>query len=129
MTEVCSKCGRLILKSDWSCCPHGGADGAPNVITDDIPGGQVIEHLGHEPMTFYSKKAIIAEADRRGLRLSDRWIPGDRQLTNWAAGVDAQTLANAAELVTRGVQHKATNIGQLDTVQFSIRELKTLEGV
>ena len=42
-----------------------------NVVGDDIPGGYVVRHglvgPNGEPMKFYSKSAIAAEAKRRGL--------------------------------------------------------------
>ena len=85
----------------WPFCPHTRIETVYGVVGDDIPGGQVIDNLGHEPMTFYSKKAILAEADRRGLRLRDQWAgPGDRYLTNWSAA-SAKTLADGKALVER----------------------------
>lgn len=109
---TCEVCGleslRKIYVGAVGMCPscHAGtkaSNDAHAIITDDIPGGQIIENLGHEPMTFYSKKAILAEADRRGLRLRDKWAgPGDKYMTNPAAYIDAQTLENARVLVTRG---------------------------
>ena len=76
---------------------------AANVVTDTIIGGQVIETLDHEPMTFYSKQAIRDAADARGLRLVDTWAgPGDHYLSNWGAAIDAKTLDNARVLVERG---------------------------
>lgn len=77
------------------------AHGSANVIGDDIPGGVVIENLGHEPMRFYSKRAIVQEADRRGLQPYVHYVPGDQHLTNWAAAMDPYTLAAATALVTR----------------------------
>lgn len=101
---VCEKCGWEMRVGDWPFCGNGRDHQAAvaNIATDDIPGGQVIETLGPEPMTFYSKKAILAEADRRGLRPTDRWAgPGDKHWSNWRAAIDAQTLANAAALLAR----------------------------
>ena len=79
---------------------HGVA--ASSVIADSIIGGQMIETLDHEEMTFYSKKAIRDAADVRGLRLKDEWAgPHDTQLTNWAAAIDAYTLDSARVLTSR----------------------------
>ena len=98
--ETCSTCQRSYTIGEWPFCPHGR--GAAPVIADSIIGGQVIETLDHEEMTFYSQKAIRDAADQRGLRLKDEWAgPHDRHLTNWAAAIDAQTLENARVLVTR----------------------------
>jgi len=128
--DACPKCGVIIRVGDWPFCGvsgHGKAGGT--VIDDSIPGGQWIENLGHEPMLFYSKRAIIEEADRRGLRLRDQWAgPGDTQLTNWAAGIDAQTLANAQALVSRGTRETEAEV-RCETYQGSVRDIKALSEV
>lgn len=113
---TCEKCGRqtrrLIYVGTDSMCPGcrsalDSAHDAHGIITDDIPGGQVIENLGHEPMTFYSKKAILAEADKRGLRLRDQWAgPHDKYLSNWSAVISPDTLENARILLERVGQQK-----------------------
>lgn len=91
------------------------------VVGDDIPGGQVIENLGHQAMTFYSKNDIVEEADRRGLRLRDQWAgPGDKHLTNWAAGIDAQTLDNARVLLTRVRAVRDADPAVLQSLQTSV---------
>lgn len=100
---ICEKCGVDVAVGQWPFCggkhSHGAYRGS--VIGDDIVGGQVIENLGHEPRVFYSKKAIVQAADAEGLQPMVRYVEGDKHLTNWAAGIDAYTLAAAAELVTR----------------------------
>ena len=97
---MCGACLRSYAIGDWPFCPHGR--GAAPVIADTIIGGQVIETLDHEEMTFYSQKAIRDAADARGLRIKDAWAgPHDTQLTNWAAAIDPQTLENARILVSR----------------------------
>ena len=97
---ICGVCQQSYTIGDWPFCPHGR--GAAPVITDTIIGGQVIETLDHEEMTFYSQKAIRDAADARGLRIKDEWAgPHDKQLTNWAAAIDPKTLENARILVTR----------------------------
>ena len=116
---ICDRCGTELRVGAWPFCPHGTPHNA--VIGDEIPGGQVIEHLGDQPMTFYSKQAIREEADRRGLRPTDRWAgASDQHLTNWAAGIDAQTLANAAELVTRGSQAPASDPAALQSFEYHV---------
>lgn len=108
---ICERCGhdvrRIVLHGPalW-CGPCHDSDRtithAHGIVTDDIPGGQTVENLGHEPMTFYSKHAIRAEADRRGLRFTDKWAgPGDKYLTNWGAAIDPYTLDAARALVSR----------------------------
>ena len=123
---ICETCGWVLRVGDWPFCGRG-RDHAPavaNIITDDIPGGQVIENLGHDPLTFYSKQAIVAEADKRGLRLRDQWAgPHDQYLTNWAASIDAQTLENARALVSRGTRAQGEDATRLQTVTTSVREV------
>ena len=100
MTTRCQSCGEAIAIGQWPWCPHGTPYGS--VISDTIIGGQTIETLDHEEMTFYSKQAIRDAADARGLRLKDCWAgPHDTQLTNWAASIDAYTLENARILTSR----------------------------
>lgn len=126
---VCERCGHELVIGDYPFCKGDARNHVPSqaaIITDDIPGGQVIENLGHEELTFYSKKAIVAEADKRGLRLTDRYVPGDKHLTNWAAGIDAYTLAAAAVLVTRGQKAVEPDPAALRTLQTSISEVKHL---
>lgn len=123
--DACPRCGVVFHISDWPFCPHGQPSGS--IIGDEIPGGQVIENLGHEPMTFYSKKAIRDEADRRGLRMKDEWAgPHDRHLTNWGAAIDPQTLENARVLVSRGVraQEGPAPVEPVETLKTWTREVK-----
>ena len=122
---ICNACGQWVTIGQWPFCPHGTPRG--DIIRDEIPGGQVIEHLGHEPMTFYSQKAIRDAADKRGLRLVDKWLgPADRHLTNWGAAIDAQTLDNARALVTRGSLGHAQDADATIAVTTSVRVLKQL---
>ena len=100
MTSPCNTCGAELQIGEWPFCPHG--PGNVVEIGDDIPGGQWIENLGPTPQLFYSKRAILDAAAAKGLRLTDKWAGhGDKYLTNWAAGIDPQTLANAEALVRR----------------------------
>lgn len=120
---LCEKCQQPLNVGDFPFCPHGRT--VANVIGDDIPGGVWIENLGDQPMQFFSKKAIAEEADRRGLRMTDKWAgPGDRHLSNWAAGIDAQTLANVTELLTRRERRAAETTAKCETLQTSVRELQ-----
>lgn len=108
---TCESCGRDVLRvvlhgTGLWCGPCHDADRTitktHGIVTDDIPGGQTVENLGHDTITFYSKKAIRDEADRRGLRLTDKWAgPGDKYLTNWGAVIDPYTLDAAKALVSR----------------------------
>ncbi len=95
---TCDRCGVVLRVSDWPFCPHGESHQA--VIGDDIPGGCVIENLGHDPMTFYSKQAIVKEAARRGLEPMVRHVDRDQHVQSWAT-IDPYTLAAGAALVGR----------------------------
>ena len=118
---LCPDCHQSYGVGDWPWCPHGVPYGS--VISDSIIGGQTIETLDHEEMTFYSKKAIRDAADARGLRLKDEWAgPHDTQLTNWAAGIDAYTL-EAARVLTSRTGSRAT-IERPDPAE-ALRSVKT----
>ena len=124
---TCERCGWELRVGDFPFCGNGHDHQQTRqaIVTDDIPGGQVIENLGDQPMTFYSKRAILAEADRRGLRLRDQWAgPSDTQLTNWGAGIDAQTMDNARALLTRGSHRRDETPGRLETLTTSVREIR-----
>ena len=126
---TCERCGTTLEVGFYPFCKGRPSDHEPRataVIGDDIPGGQVIENLGHEPMVFYSKAAIRGEADRRGLRLRDQWAgPGDKHLSNWAAGIDRYTLESARSLLARGSRvAEAPSPGSLETLKTYVRDVK-----
>lgn len=45
------------------------------IIRDEIPGGQWIENLGHEPVKVYSQSELKAKAAERGLELRVKHVP------------------------------------------------------
>ena len=98
------------------------------VIGDEWPGGgsRTFENLGHEPVVCQNKSDLQKEMDKRGLRHPDRWVPGDRHLTNWAAAIDAQTLDNARVLLSRAAGSAGAS-GEppvrCETATFTIRDL------
>jgi putative FmdB family regulatory protein len=53
------------------------------VVGDDIPGGFVQENFGHQPETFYSKKAMARRAKELGLEPFVRHVDGDKHVTRW----------------------------------------------
>lgn len=74
----CPKCGG-VTERRWR---------KVGMIRDEIPGGQVIENLGHTPVTVYSKSELKLEAQKRGLELRVRHVGtkgGDRSphTTRW----------------------------------------------
>ena len=100
--SVCDDCGAALSISEWPFCPHGRAHSA--VISDEIPGGMVVENGFPEPIKVYSHsehRRLLAE---RGLEIRAKYAgPGDKFLTRW----DTVDLEGAAVLVTRGVQARA----------------------
>jgi hypothetical protein len=109
---TCDKCGAIVQIGQFPFCPHEVAHVAAH--GDDIPGGQVIETICHEPLTFYSKKAIVAAADAHGLRPTDRF-------PSWRGVIDAKTLDNARVLLSRG--SKTVDEMRCETASFTVREI------
>lgn len=101
MTDTCEKCGATLQVGDWFACPHGRSASA--VVQDEIPGGQWFENGFETPQKFYSHSEHRAALAARGLEIRAKFAgEHDKHLTNWAAGIDAQTMANAAALLSRG---------------------------
>lgn len=104
---VCDWTGEVWVKPyEHPPCPQCGSaterlwHQPSSVVGDDIPGGQWIENLSHEPMLFYSKQEIVREAKRRGLEPMVRHVEGDKHTTRWST-TDPYTLAAAEALVAR----------------------------
>lgn len=75
--SVCEKCGAMLTdENNWPFCPHGRYTGV--VVPDEWPGGQVFEHLDHQPMRLYSRSELKREMDKRGLhhKVQHRPPPG-----------------------------------------------------
>ena len=116
---TCDRCGQLVNVGDWPFCPHGSV--RYDVIRDEIPGGFVQEHFGHEPETFYSWSAMRKRAEVLGLQPFVRKL----ETVNEAACIDAQTLENARILLSRaGSTGASEDPAKLQTLQTSVRELK-----
>jgi hypothetical protein len=114
----CSQCGGHT-EYIWRSNPA-------SIQTDEaFIGGQTIENLGHEPVTVYSRTELKEAMAKAGVEQKIKYVPGDKYLTNWAMGIDAQTLANAAVLVTRqGSGYKESDPAALRSFRPSIRTLK-----
>lgn len=101
---TCDRCGQPLTVGEWPYCPHG-QKGAFSNIPDDIPGGMRFYNGFEEPegRVFYSHSEHRRALKERGCQIAAKWAgPNDKHLINWAAGIDPQTLANAAALVSRG---------------------------
>jgi hypothetical protein len=96
---TCDRCGVELHIGDFPFCPHGAA--VNSVIGDDILGGFVQEHFGHEPEVFYSKQAMARRAKELNLTPMVRYSgPHDRHVTRW--DVPSQyTLDAAAAMIAR----------------------------
>lgn len=103
---ICEHCNAIVQIGDFPFCPHEPAH--LSAIGDDIPGGFVQTNFGHEPETFYSKKAMLKRADELNLRPRDQWAgPMDKHLSNWAS-VSAKTLTDAKALLERVAKSSVT---------------------
>lgn len=96
---VCENCGQILVVGSYPFCPHGRAGLAAH--PDDVPGGFWAENGFSEPRKFYSKKEHLKALDENGNMLAPRWVPNDRHLTKWDAAIDAKTLENVTELLSR----------------------------
>ena len=62
---LCPRCGVLTERIYL---------GGYGVIPDEIPGGLVVENLGHKPVKVYSRSELKLEAEKRGLVQTVRHI-------------------------------------------------------
>jgi hypothetical protein len=97
---VCDDCGSELTVGSWPYCPHGR--GLAHVISDDVPGGFVVENGFETPQRFYSKSEHRRALAQNGYEIRAKWAgPLDKHLTNWAS-MDQYTLDAAKALVLRG---------------------------
>ena len=103
---ICERCGVTLQIGDYPFCKgcpddHHGRRGG--IVTDEIPGGQVIENLGPVPVRVFSHSERLRIASEQGLREPTKAdLPFSRSVTDWAT-IDPKTLENAQVLVTRRV--------------------------
>ena len=136
--SLCEQCNHeepLYLKTGGDhppCTRCGGPTiylwrGKPAQIQTDesFIGGIAIENLGHEPITVYSRQDLARKMKAAHVEQRIKWAgDGDKFLTNWAAGIDPQTLENAKFLLEhRTGGAKSPDPTQLQTLQTSIRVL------
>jgi hypothetical protein len=107
---ICDRCSTLLEVGDWPFCPHG--PGRVTVISDSIPGGQLIENLGPEPVRVYSETERQRIMKERGLVDAVRHRDGSKLTSNWAGGATAKMLEDATELVSRPARR--TRADELD---------------
>jgi len=98
---TCEKCGKTLEVGQWPYCPHGLAQSSIQT-NESFIGGVTLENMGDAPVTVYSREELRRECEKRGLEQRIKHVAGDKFLTNWAAGIDAYTLAAATALLERG---------------------------
>lgn len=86
----CETCHAERDRLQWSYEPAPECCGSPmrlgsrgsgatvQIITDDVPGGFVVENGFATPQKFYSKSAHRAALAEKGLRIADRGEAGCR---------------------------------------------------
>lgn len=117
---TCEKCGHELKVGDFPFCPH--ETGSQTVIGDEVPGGFWAENGFSEPRKFYSHSEHEAALAAEGYEIRAKNAgQNDKIMSNWAAGIDAQTLANAADLLSR---KKDTRWKDADAV-ITVTELGT----
>lgn len=70
---TCPSCGGMIEIGGWPWCPH--ASGMYNAQPDDIPGGETLENLGHNEITFYSRSEKRRWLKAHGIEEMVRHVP------------------------------------------------------
>lgn len=89
-------------------------------------GGRWIENLGDQPVYCQTKSDLQKEMDKRNLRHPDRYVPGDKHLSNWGAGIDAYTLESARVLLSRSVGAPGASEAapvRCETLTLTVRDL------
>ncbi len=120
---ICEACGSEMRVGDWPYCPHG--QGSYRNIPDDVPGGFVVENAWTEPRTFYSQSEYVKALAADGMQLNPHHVPGGK-LASWAT-MDAYTLANATELVSRSNTVKGNEEWAVcETAKFEVRVLDSV---
>ena len=100
---TCETCGVTLEVGMFPFCdgtPESHGRGTARVDDVTWPGGKTFHNLAHEPQTFYSKAEYKRYLKAHNLEECVRHIDGSPHTRSWAT-MDAQTLANAAALVSR----------------------------
>lgn len=120
--STCDKCGKELQIGEHPFCPHGF--GGNFRRHDDIPGGLVLENYGKHPITVYSHTERERVMRENGLELKEKFCPmpgtdiDPAGIQNPKGYVDAQTLANGAELILR--QQLAGNTPEFDALKDGV---------
>jgi hypothetical protein len=107
---TCPNCGGALVIGGWPFCPDHTRGASFNAQHDDIPGGETVENLGPEPVTFYSRSEKRRWLKQHGIEEMVRHVPvpgtdASPHTTSWVS-VD---LDAARALAERQAHTKATN--------------------
>lgn len=85
---TCPKCNAELAVGSWPWCPH--ERGRMGAQSDDIPGGETLENVGPEPVTFYSRSEKRRYLKEHGLIEFVRHVPvpgsdTSPHTTSWSA--------------------------------------------
>jgi hypothetical protein len=72
---TCPSCGAELVVGSWPFCKDGHEPANVGVQPNDIPGGETIENLSHEPITFYSRSEKRRYLKEHGLVEMVRHVP------------------------------------------------------
>lgn len=70
---TCPSCGAELRIGSWPWCPH--ENGTSGARSDGIPGGETLENVGPEPVTFYSHSEKRRYLREHGLEEFVRHVP------------------------------------------------------
>jgi hypothetical protein len=122
----CESCGEVMAVGAWPFCPHP-PPGKFNIVADDVPGGFIAENGFAEPRKFYSHSEHRAALAAEGVEIRAKWAgPGDKIMSNWAAGMDAGTLENARTRLGRAEEARAAKRAM--TTPITVTDAGTFTG-
>jgi len=82
-TRTCPSCGVVYGYGASPFCSHGHGPIRAAILPDEWPGGKVIENLGHEPVTVYSRSELKREMDKRNLMPKVQHRDGSKETSRW----------------------------------------------
>lgn len=74
-SAICEKCGKEIVVGEWPFCPHGFPIEGLQVRDDTIVGGETVENLGPQPITFHSRSEKRRWLKEHGIQEYVRHVP------------------------------------------------------
>lgn len=136
---ICGECGVRISgegpdsPQKWPFCPHGTMHSVM-IVTDEIPGGVVVENYGKDPIKFYSHGERLRYMKEHGLRELDKFCPlpgtdkDPQGIPNPKGYMDPQTLENARILIERAQLGKRNRLHS-DDIQADFAQTEVAESM